>query len=39
MNQCGLLFKCSLGRNAIGDAGAQAMAESLQHFSNLQELE
>ena len=38
MNQCGLLFTCSLSRNEIGDAGAQALAESLQHCNDLQDL-
>ena len=38
INQCGLLITCSLRQNKIGDSGAQALAESLQHCSNLQKL-
>ena len=39
ISQCVLLFSYSLQDNKIGDAGAQALAEDLQHLTNLQELE
>ena len=39
INHCVLLFTYSLWNNKIGDAGAQALAEGLQHCSNLQKLE
>ena len=32
------LFTYSLDRNSIGDAGAQALAEGLQHSTKLQDL-
>ena len=32
------LFTCSLGQNNIGDDGAKALAEGLQHSTNLQKL-
>ena len=34
-----LLFTYRVGRNSIGEAGAQALAKGLQHCTNLQELE
>ena len=38
ISQCVLLFSYSLMQNQIGDAGAQALGEALQHCTNLQEL-
>ena len=32
------LFTCRLGTNWIGDNGTQALAERLQHWTNLQKL-
>ena len=39
MSSCILLFTYSLQGNKIDDAGAQALAEGLQHCTNLQKLE
>ena len=34
-----VLFTCSLQKNNISDAGAQALAKGLQYCTNLQRLE
>ena len=36
---CIFLFTYSLGGNNIGIAGAQALADYLKHYTNLQKLE
>ena len=36
---CIFLFTYSLKNNSIGDAGAQALVEGLQHCTKLQNLE
>ena len=38
ISQCFLVRTCSLSRHRIGDDGAQALGEGLQHCTNLQEL-
>ena len=38
IGQCFLVRTCSLSSHNIGDDGAQALGEGLQHCTNLQEL-
>ena len=36
---CCFAHICSLGKNSIGDTGAKALAEGLQHCTNVHKLE